>query len=236
MNLHRKQLKLQHPSDGKRNDRSLEDGDSFQHYNMSEHTMDEETPSGNKVHQVISPFNSTKHKHDGRSNSFANEQMHSYISADYHHHVGQKSEYATLSTIKCENNGQLSPSTKESSYASNQVQPTHHSSEAPIARDVGRASFHNNQHFQGHNFGSLNGMSSTAISDPVAVLKQVHQTGNDIDGHSEVDGSIGVKKELDSSLTQDSSSVSSMLDEMSLEATSFRQLQQVMEQVWVFQL
>ncbi|KAK4791936.1 hypothetical protein SAY86_022371 [Trapa natans] len=231
MNLGRKQLKIQHPSDGKRKGRSLENGDCFRHYSMSKHTRDSKAPSSSKVHHVISTSDPRKHNHEGRSEIFANEQRHGYTSADYHPQVSQESEYPTSSSIKCENNGQPSSSTKGSSYASNQVPPTHHSPKVHIAREVERASFHNNQHLQGHKFGSLNGSSSTAISDPVTVQKQVHQTGNDIDGHSEVDGNNnGVKKELDSSLPQDSSSASSM-DEKSMEATSFRQLQQVMEQL-----
>ncbi|KAK4788078.1 hypothetical protein SAY86_019397 [Trapa natans] len=231
MTLGRKQLKLHHPSDGKRKYRSLENGDCSQHYSMSKHTMDAKAPSYNKVHQVISPSDPQKNKHEGRSDIFASEQMHDYTSADYHPQVGQESEYPTSSSIKCENNGQPFSSTKESSYASNQILPNHHSLKVHIASEADRASFHKNQHLHGHKFGFLNGSSSTIIYDPVAVLKQVHQTGNDIDGHSEVDGiGIGVKKELASPLPQDSS-VSSMLDEKSMEATSFRQLQQVVEKL-----
>lgn len=174
-------------------------------------------------------------KHDGGLESFPYAQMQGYISADCHQHVGQIPEYPTSCSIKCENNGQPSP-LNESSYASNQVQSVHVSFESPSARDVRRRSFHDHRYLQGNNFVHLNGMSPTAVSDPVAVLKQVQQTENDTDGHSEVDGiSIGVKKELDPSIAQDSSSVSSVLDEISLEATSFRQLQQVMEQVWAVQ-
>ncbi|XP_031392039.1 protein LNK1 isoform X3 [Punica granatum] len=210
MNPHRKHSKLQHQSEGKWKDGCLGNGDSFQHYDLSEQTTEAKIPFGDQAHQ-----------------------MHSYTAAGYHQPVGQISDYTTLSSIKCENNGQPSPSPKESSYASNQVQSPHGSSfEAPTAKNDKRVNLHSHQNFPADNLNHLDGTSPTAISDPVAVLKRVHQTENDIDGHSEVDGiSIGVTKELDPSFAQDNSCVSSMLDEISLEATSFRQLQQVTEQL-----
>lgn len=92
---------------------------------------------------------------------------------------------------------------------------------ASSARNDGKMSFCSNR--------QADGISPTATSDPVAVLKRVYQTGNDTGGRREVDGdSIGVINELDPSLVQDSSCVNSMLDEVSLEATSSHQLQQVM--------
>ncbi|XVE66539.1 hypothetical protein DITRI_Ditri08aG0087100 [Diplodiscus trichospermus] len=57
---------------------------------------------------------------------------------------------------------------------------------------------------------------------------QVRQSELD-EGNSEVEGvGVGKPAELDSSNARESSCVSSVLDEVSLEATSFRQLQQVM--------
>ncbi|XP_016739342.1 protein LNK1 isoform X3 [Gossypium hirsutum] len=55
---------------------------------------------------------------------------------------------------------------------------------------------------------------------------------NQDEGHSEVEGvSVGNPAELDSSNVRESSCVVSPFDEVSLEATSFRQLQQVMEKL-----
>lgn len=118
MNLYKKLLKCQHPSEGKREEICSEDSDFFRHYNLSEQTLEAKIPSGNQVHRVISSSNSTLHKHDGKSNLFTNMQMHNYITAGCHRHVGQISDYPTLSSIDCENNSQLFPSPKESSYAS----------------------------------------------------------------------------------------------------------------------
>ncbi|KAK8558778.1 hypothetical protein V6N13_098416 [Hibiscus sabdariffa] len=70
-----------------------------------------------------------------------------------------------------------------------------------------------------------------AFYDPVTAQKQVTQSEQD-EGHSEVEGfNVGKQAELGSSNGQESSCVSSMLDQVSLEATSFRQLQQVMEKL-----
>ncbi|XP_022763709.1 protein LNK1-like isoform X2 [Durio zibethinus] len=73
--------------------------------------------------------------------------------------------------------------------------------------------------------------SQMAFCDAVTIQKQVGQSEQD-EGHSEVEGvSVGKPSELGSSNAQEISCVSSVLDEISLEATSFRQLQQVMEKL-----
>lgn len=61
--------------------------------------------------------------------------------------------------------------------------------------------------------------------------KQAQLSENEGEAHSEVGVTKGIPTEFDSSNAQASSCMSSVLDEISLEATSFRQLQQVMEQV-----
>ena len=65
--------------------------------------------------------------------------------------------------------------------------------------------------------------------------KQVQLSENQIEGQTDVKGAcIKLPHELDSSNVQDSSCMSSVLDDISLEATSFRQLQQVMEKVQLY--
>ncbi|KAK9287223.1 hypothetical protein L1049_015636 [Liquidambar formosana] len=71
-----------------------------------------------------------------------------------------------------------------------------------------------------------------AFCDSVSIQKKVHPSENEVEGHSEVEGvSIEIPAELDSSNVQESSCMSSVLDEISIEATSFCQLQHVMEQL-----
>ncbi|KAE8725372.1 Dentin sialophosphoprotein-related, putative isoform 5 [Hibiscus syriacus] len=70
--------------------------------------------------------------------------------------------------------------------------------------------------------------SEMAICDPITILNQVQQDAC----RSEVEGVCVVNPdELDSSNARETSCVISPLDEVSLEATSFRQLQQVMEKL-----
>ncbi|XVE49568.1 hypothetical protein DITRI_Ditri01bG0092100 [Diplodiscus trichospermus] len=75
-----------------------------------------------------------------------------------------------------------------------------------------------------------NGHLSLKVQSSYA-SNQVCQAEQD-EGQSEVEGvSVGNPAELDSSNAQESSCVSSVLDEVSLEATSFRQLQQVTQKL-----
>ncbi|XP_054803533.1 protein LNK1-like isoform X3 [Prosopis cineraria] len=70
------------------------------------------------------------------------------------------------------------------------------------------------------------------FSSPGSAQQQLHQFENENEGHSVVGAvSIGFSPEIDSSNVQESSSMSSALEEISLEATSFRQLQLVMDQL-----
>ncbi|GKV11150.1 hypothetical protein SLEP1_g22429 [Rubroshorea leprosula] len=144
----------------------------------------------------------------------------------------------TQSGVNSENNGHPT-STKESSYASNQLQsmesPLGPSFTAPtMITNEKKGKLRHQQDLQAsfnRNFQHVNVESRMIFHDPVIVQKQIHQSEQD-EGHSEVEGvSIGVPTELDSSTAQESSCVSSVLDEISLEATSFRQLQHVMEKL-----
>ncbi|KAK4271248.1 hypothetical protein QN277_019967 [Acacia crassicarpa] len=77
-----------------------------------------------------------------------------------------------------------------------------------------------------------NVVSVAPFSSPGSAQQQLLQFENENEGHSLVGGvGIGFSQEMDSSNVQESSSMSSALEEISLEATSFRQLQQVMDQL-----
>jgi hypothetical protein len=82
------------------------------------------------------------------------------------------------------------------------------------------------------NFKQVNMSTPMAFCRPVSAQKQVQHSEIDFEAHSEVEGvSVGIPTELDSSNVQESTCMSSVPDEISLEATNFCQLQQVMEQV-----
>ncbi|XP_022725218.1 protein LNK1-like isoform X2 [Durio zibethinus] len=161
-----------------------------------------------------------------------------YMHLSYSSHSDQISICPTLSGAKSENNGH--PSSKnESSYASNQVQSIE-SSCAPslealaiISNEKGGKLYHQQETLAPLNTNVKHAKkeSQMAFCDPFIDQKQVRLSEQDED-HSEVEGvSVGYPAELDSSNAQESCCVSSVLDEVSQEATSFRQLQHVMEKL-----
>ncbi|XP_022725219.1 protein LNK1-like isoform X3 [Durio zibethinus] len=78
---------------------------------------------------------------------------------------------------------------------------------------------------------TLSGAKSENNGHPSSKNESSYASNQDED-HSEVEGvSVGYPAELDSSNAQESCCVSSVLDEVSQEATSFRQLQHVMEKL-----
>lgn len=133
-------------------------------------------------------------------------QMHNeYVHSGYFHHVNQISGCSTLSSVKSDD--QLSPTPKESSYSSNQVSLPRNFNPADVTSP------------------------NASICDPDAVLKGLHPSENGIESQSNGEVSLGVPADMDSSLVQESSCMSSALNEISLEAASYRQLQRVMEQL-----
>ncbi|GMH02996.1 hypothetical protein Nepgr_004835 [Nepenthes gracilis] len=74
-------------------------------------------------------------------------------------------------------------------------------------------------------------MVQTANCDQISFLKKAPNFEGLVEGHSEVNGSgTRIQAEIDPSNVQEIC-MSSLLDEVSLEASSFRQLQNVMEQL-----
>ncbi|KAL2937270.1 Protein LNK1 [Bienertia sinuspersici] len=61
--------------------------------------------------------------------------------------------------------------------------------------------------------------------------KKLCDFDDEVEGQSEVDGDVGLGTELDSSNMQESSCMSSALDEIAIDASSFQQLQNVMEKL-----
>ncbi|KAE9595566.1 hypothetical protein Lalb_Chr17g0340141 [Lupinus albus] len=70
------------------------------------------------------------------------------------------------------------------------------------------------------------------FQNPGSALQVCHKFENENEGHGEVGGvSIGFSQEIDSSNLHESSSMSSALDNISLQSASFCQLQRVMDQL-----
>lgn len=156
-----------------------------------------------------------------------------YMHLDYHH---PSDIFQTTSGNRSDNNGPLSPSPKESSYASNPVQSTESSHgpslEVPVKNEK-REKLHCCEDLQAPSTRKSKHVNMTtpmAFGLPSA-QKQAQLSENEGEAHSEIGVTKGIPTEFDSSNAQESSCMRSVLDEISLEATSFRQLQQVTEQV-----
>ncbi|KDP45828.1 hypothetical protein JCGZ_17435 [Jatropha curcas] len=207
------QARHRNNSEGKRKERNLENGGSFHH---------------NGVQQL---------KQDTGSDSLNYAQTNTpYMHMECGHSSDQTSVCPSQSRTKSESNGLLAPSPKESSFASNQVQSMESSQgpllEAPVITNDREKLFHRQdlQSQYARNFKCANVASPMVFYD--SFQNQTPQSEYEVEGHSDVEGvSIGIPAELDCSTAQESSCMSSVLDEISLEATSFRQLQHVMEQL-----
>ncbi|KAH1072157.1 hypothetical protein J1N35_024485 [Gossypium stocksii] len=224
---------------GERKDQHVGNGGSFNQYGNIKHSADVKHTFTDSSCQFFSPSDLQQHKQNIGPDSVSCVQTNiPYMHLNYSSPLDQLLGCRTSSSIKSENNGYPS-STNESSYASDQVQSIESSSgpsfggPATIMNEK-RKKLHYQQDKQAplkKNVKHAKVGSKMAFYDPVTVQKQVRQSEQD-EGHSEVEGvSVGKLTQLDSSNDQLSSCMSSVLDEVSLEASSFWQLQQVMEKL-----
>ncbi|PPS02838.1 hypothetical protein GOBAR_AA17839 [Gossypium barbadense] len=229
----------QHRASGERKDQHLENGGSFTQYDNIKQFADAKHPFSNSSCQLFFSLDVQRSKlNDGPDSVNYRQTNIPYMHLSYSGSLDQVSICPTVSSAKSENNGQSS-SKNESSYASNQVHSIE-SSHGPlfeasaIITNEKRGKLHHQQDTQiPHNRNVKQAKTDTrmAFCDPVTIQKQVCMSEQD-EGHSEVEGvSVGNPAELDSSNVRESSCVVSPFDEVSLEATSFRQLQQVMEKL-----
>lgn len=172
------------------------------------------------------------------SMSYIQRQLPS-MNLEHTRHSDQISVFPTPSSMQSEKDGRSS-SLKESSYASNQLQSMESShgpsTETPLATtSENREKPNSCQGFQSSfimNFENAATTNPMVFGGTVSNQKQVQKSENQIGGHSDVEGASNeIPAEFDSSNLQESSCMSSVLDNISLEATSFLQLQQVMEKL-----
>lgn len=207
-------------------------------------------PHGDLSCKAYSTSGVQPHKQSAGSDSMSYMQTDlSYRPLNYGHLPDQISVCPTPSATKSENNDHPSSSLKESSYASNQVQSMEGSqgSRGPVETPgvtTGQKSkkLYGFQDFRpklslSANLKVADKTSSMPFGSKDSVRKQVVQCENEVENQSDVEGvSIEIPADLDSSNIQESSCMSTALDKISLEATSFRQLQQVTEQVCLFNI
>ncbi|XP_058191913.1 protein LNK1-like [Rhododendron vialii] len=229
INFQKKQAKHRKQSEGKRKDRWLENGVSSQHTGNLQFNGTK-LPSDNLPHQVYTSPDIQKQKKNIRPDYFGYLQTHiPYVHLDYMHPTKQK-------PVSSMSNGLTSPSPKGSSYASNRVQSMgsahDRSFESPsMTADVKKEKLQCRQGFHSSFRSKTKDVDmtvQTASCDPISVPKQVHHLHNARENHNEVERSPA---DLDSCNVQESSCRSSGLDDISLEASCFRQLQQVVEQL-----
>ncbi|XP_062077162.1 protein LNK1 isoform X2 [Humulus lupulus] len=237
--LCKKQPKQQTQSEGENTDQYLESGISFQSYDNLNEFTDMKHPLEELSSQIYSAHSIQQHKQSAGSDSMS--YVHSklpYVHLEYTHH-SDISVCPTPSGTKSENNGCPSPTVKESSYTSNQLQSMDGSRDAtmvtPAIKMSGkREKLYSCKGVQSSfttNFEDVASTSPTALKGAALNQKQMQQSENQIEGQSDVEGSsIDNPAELDSTV-QESSCLSSVLNDISVEARSFRQLQQVMEKL-----
>ena len=239
--LHKKQSKHQNLSEGKRKDRFTENGGGFHHFPNPKQFADVKLPFGDSSCQVLATSGIRRQEQSVGSDSLCYSHI-PYTHSNYIHPSDQFPVSPTPSCVKSENNGHSPFSPKESSYASNiqSMESSHDASfETPAIKvDEKREKLYRKQGFQ-TSFAISSKHKDLVVQaacyDPISVQKQLNHSENEVEGHSEVEGgSISIPMEMDSSNVQDNSCMSSMLEEISLEATSFRQLQNVTEQVYDF--
>ncbi|RZB95718.1 Protein LNK1 isoform E [Glycine soja] len=227
---------LSKTSAGKRKTGYLEHADSDLPYAQVEQYVNLKQSFGASSSGVTSQDSIHKHRPDMDSNSLGNIQIQTdLMDPDYCHTSNYTSLFATLSGSRSEHDGHPSPSFKESSFASNMESSHAHNLDAVSLTTKDEREnlyFCHDAQLISPRFKSENMENPVPFKSPGSAQKVGHQFENENEGHSEV-GEISIRfsQEIDSSNVQESSSMSSALDEASLEATSFRQLQQVMDQL-----
>ncbi|KAE8691490.1 Dentin sialophosphoprotein-related, putative isoform 6 [Hibiscus syriacus] len=216
---------------GERIDHHLKSGGLYNQSGNTKQFVDVKHPSSDASCQLFSPLDLQWHKQNSGPDSVSCVQTNGpFMHLNCCRPSNQLSRCPTLTSSKSEKRGHPS-STNGSSYASNQAQSIDHGHafEVPdiiMNEKIGKL------YCQQDTLAPVNRIvdrvrveRQIAVSDPLIAQKQVHQSEWDV-GHS-----VGKQAELGSSNGQESSCVSLMSDEVSLEATSFRQLQQVMEKL-----
>ncbi|KAL0422372.1 UNVERIFIED_CONTAM: protein LNK1 [Sesamum latifolium] len=164
----------------------------------------------------------------------------SYLPSDNTQLSDPTSVNPNISGVKSENNDLTSPSPRNSSNTSNQLPSMESSHDSPfqVTAPAGRGKrekLHSRQSSRSSGNSSLKNANVTvqaAIGDPGSTGKQVHYYGDKVENHSDIEGvSFVIPAELGSSNIQESSTMSPGVNDVSLEAASFRQLQLVMEQL-----
>ncbi|CAI9104010.1 OLC1v1002613C3 [Oldenlandia corymbosa var. corymbosa] len=221
-NATKKQQKHQARPETKRKSSYFGQGGSF-YYDVCPPNEEKGMPSEATSHLTLPPGGIIQQKQDLGSESFGFMQNnYPYLQADYSL-SDHNSSFPGISPIKSNHHGQNIPS-KESSYSSNQVvsAQSSHNPAFQVTSAVPLEETEKQQPKQAYTTMFSDKPTNGEIGDRVAVCGQ--NSGNQLENQK-------VEKYHGEYGYQEGSSVSSAVDEASLEATSFRQLQLVMEQL-----
>ncbi|KAI3715804.1 hypothetical protein L6452_22791 [Arctium lappa] len=230
--VQRKQSKHQNQTEGKKSGRRIGNDGSF--YQISDMESNDTQPSAiNKSDQVFTSVGNRQQYRNLELDCFGHMQgNNSYLPPFYPYQTITK---PMLSGIKSEHKGLKSSSSKGSSNQvhsiENHCDPSFDGTAAEVDEQKEACS---SQGFQSLLIGSPRQMGMMLQSSKgvlVSAEKQAHLSAKDVESQGDVGVQKGISAETGSLNVPEISSISSELDEISLEATSFRQLRQVMEQL-----
>ncbi|CAI8591422.1 unnamed protein product [Vicia faba] len=151
----------------------------------------------------------------------------------FSHATNHTSVSSTFYEPRAQHDGHQPPFIQPS-YASNTECYHGHSSEAAAFKtNEKREKYHSHDgHFLSRSFKNERRANEMPFYSPGSSQLVAHQFENENEGQSKVRGvSLGFSSEIDSSTVQESSPISSALDQNSFEANSFYHLQQVLDQL-----
>ncbi|KAI3448263.1 hypothetical protein Pfo_004928, partial [Paulownia fortunei] len=232
INEHKQQIKLQNQSEGKSKEHYIGNG-SFNH--ISDLPNEVQLSSGLTSHHAFPSVRMQQQQHTPCPDSYSYLQNPiSYVHSDNSctHLSDPASVNLKPSTVKSETNDLTSVSPRDSSQASSQLQYMESCHDPPfemtaLAVCEQREKLHSCQ-------GSRSSVNSSLKNGSVTVQASKFDPGlvGKYENHNDPEGvSLDTPAELGSSNVQESSTMTSGLDDISLEAASFRQLQLVMERL-----
>ncbi|CAI9770083.1 unnamed protein product [Fraxinus pennsylvanica] len=222
INEHKQQSKQQNRSQRKRKEQCTGNGCFYYVCNLPNEVR--HLPSGDTSDETLQSMASQHQQKalvpdscDYPQNTFP------YVHLDSSHLPDKTLVHAPSSAIRSEHDDLAFLSPREPSYASSQFVQNSGDPSFQVAATAGCVKKERLDNHQG---------SQSTILDPISLEKRVHRSGDKFENQSDVDGvSMVIPAEFCSSNIQESSSMNSDLDDISIEAASFEHLQLVMEQL-----
>ncbi|CAA2969520.1 Hypothetical predicted protein [Olea europaea subsp. europaea] len=224
VNEHKKQSKQQNHSQRKRKEQCTGNGCFNYVGNLPNEVR--HLPSGDISHETFQ-YNAIQHrrKSPGPDSCDYLQNAFPYAHLDSRHLPDKTSVHTTQSAIRSENDDLAFPSPREPLYTSSQMHFLENSGD-PSFQVATIAGSEKREKLVSHKG------SQSSILDPISLEKKVHRFGDKFENQSD-DDVVGmvIPAELYSSNIQESSSMNSALEDISIEAASLQQLQLVMEQL-----